>query len=63
MSSLDPRVKENWKKVQKQHAHPVNAIGMPIDAGDATTIKVWREEGLDKFVRIASEPSWPPLCS
>ncbi|MFL5244987.1 MAG: ABC transporter substrate-binding protein [Gemmataceae bacterium] len=55
MSSLDPRVKENWKKVQKQHAHPVNAIGMPIDAGDLKTMKVWRDEGLDKFARVASE--------
>jgi ABC-type branched-subunit amino acid transport system substrate-binding protein len=53
MSSLDPRVKENWKKVQKQHEFPVNAIGMRIDRDDSTTLKVWHEEGLDAFVKEA----------
>jgi ABC-type branched-subunit amino acid transport system substrate-binding protein len=54
MSSLDPRVKENWKKVQKQHAFPVNAIGMRIDKDDSTMLKVWQEEGLEAFVKEAS---------
>jgi ABC-type branched-subunit amino acid transport system substrate-binding protein len=55
MSSLDPRVKENWKKVQKQHPYPVNAIGMRIDSNDVTTLKIWREEGLDKLIKATSE--------
>jgi ABC-type branched-subunit amino acid transport system substrate-binding protein len=60
MASLDPRVKENWKRVQRQHAYPVNAIGMRIDSNDASTLKVWRDEGLDAFVKARSESKSGP---
>jgi hypothetical protein len=48
---LDPAVKNNWIEIQKQHTVPVNAIGVPIDARDQRTLKVWRDEGIDQFVK------------
>ena len=49
--ALDPGIKKNWIEIQKKHDLPVNAIGMKIDAKDTNTLRVWREEGIDKFVR------------
>lgn len=49
--ALDPRIKKNWEEIQKKHTVPVNAIGVPINPKDAATLKVWREEGIDKFVK------------
>lgn len=48
---LDPRVRKNWVEVQKKHDMPVNAIGMKIDSKDANTLRVWKEEGIDQFVK------------
>lgn len=48
---LDPAVKKNWIEVQKKHSNPVNAIGVKIEENDAKTLKIWREEGIDKFVK------------
>ena len=49
--SLDASIKKNWIEAQKKHDVPVNAIGVKIAAGDEATLRVWREEDIDKFVR------------
>jgi hypothetical protein len=48
---LDPAVKKNWIEVQKQHNVPVNAIGLKIDPKDQATMKVWKDEGIDQYVK------------
>jgi hypothetical protein len=48
---IKPEIKKNWAAIQKKHAEPVNAIGVKIKQNDAATLKVWREEGIDKFVK------------
>jgi hypothetical protein len=48
---LDAAIKKNWVELQKKHDAPVNAIGLKIDAKDEATLRVWREEGIDKFQR------------
>ncbi len=49
--ALDPRIKKNWEEIQKRHAVPVNAIGVKISPKDEATLKVWRAEGIDKWVK------------
>jgi hypothetical protein len=49
--SLNPAVKKNWIEVQKKHSNPVNAIGVKIEEKDKKTLTIWREEGIDKFVK------------
>ena len=49
--ALDPAIKRNWIEIQKNHTIPVNAIGLPIDPKDQATLKVWREEGIDQYVK------------
>jgi hypothetical protein len=49
--SLNPSVKKNWVEIQKKHDYPVNAIGVKIASKDEATLKVWREEGIDKFMQ------------
>ena len=48
---LDPKVKKNWIELQKRNDVPVNAIGVKIDPRDAVTLNVWRNEGLDQFIK------------
>ncbi len=48
---IDPAIKKNWIEIQKKYEHPVNAIGVKIDPKDQVTLKVWKEEGIDKFVK------------
>lgn len=50
--ALDAAVKKNWIEIQKKHGKPVNAIGMPIAANDAATLKVWKDEGIDQFMKL-----------
>ena len=49
--SLEPAIKKNWIEIQKRHDVPVNAIGVKIDSKDEKTLKVWRDEGIDQFIR------------
>lgn len=49
--ALDAAVKKNWIEIQKRSSRPVNAIGMPIDSRDEKTLKVWRDEGIDQFLK------------
>ncbi len=48
---IDPLVKKNWIEVQKRSPHPVNAIGMRIDPKDDFTMKAWRSEGIDQYLK------------
>jgi len=48
---LHPAVKKNWEEIQKKFSIPVNAIGVKIDPKDQATLKVWKEEGIDKFIK------------
>ncbi len=49
--AIPDNVKQMWAKTQEKHDSPVNAIGVKIDDKDAATLKVWREEGIDRFVK------------
>ena len=49
--TIDNAVKKNWIDVQKKHDVPVNAIGVKINPKDDRTLKVWKEEGIDQFVK------------
>ena len=48
---LSDSVKKNWIEIQKQYDHPVNAIGVKIDPKDEKTLGVWKEEGIDRFMK------------
>ena len=48
---LHINVKSNWIAIQKKYDYPVNAIGIQIAVNDYATLKIWREEGIDKFMR------------
>ena len=48
---VEATIKDNWEKLQEKYNYPVDALGRPIDAKDQETLKVWREEGIDQFVR------------
>ena len=48
---IDNAVKKNWIEIQKRHDVPVNAIGVKIDSKDEKTLKVWKEEGIDQFMK------------
>jgi hypothetical protein len=48
---IDPAIKKNWIEIQKKYDYPVNAIGVKISEKDDKTLKVWKDEGIDKFVK------------
>jgi hypothetical protein len=48
---LNPAVKRNWIEVQKKHSVPVNAIGVKIEPNDEKTLQIWRDEGIDQFLK------------
>jgi hypothetical protein len=49
--ALDNIIKKNWIEIQKKSTAPVNAIGIKINPKDEKTLKVWKEEGIDQFVK------------
>jgi hypothetical protein len=49
--AIDSSVRKNWIEIQKNHNTPVNAIGVRIDPRDENTLKIWKEEQIDKFMR------------
>ncbi len=49
--ALDTAVKKNWIEIQKKFDFPVNAIGVKIKPNDKKTLKVWKEEGIDSFMK------------
>ena len=48
---IKPEVKKNWTEIQKKHDYPVNAIGVKINSKDQATLKVWKDEGIDQFMK------------
>lgn len=46
---VDPNVRKQWEKLQERYNFPVDALGRPIDPKDPKTLKVWQEEGIDRF--------------
>jgi hypothetical protein len=49
--TIDSKIRKNWVEIQKRHNAPVNAIGMKIDPKDEKTLRVWKEEGIDRFMK------------
>ena len=49
--AIDAAVRDNWEKLQQQYNYPVDALGRPIDPKDQETLKVWRDEGVDLFMK------------
>jgi len=49
--ALAPNIKAAWIEIQKKSGVPVNAIGLKINPNDAMTMRVWQEEGIDRFVK------------
>ena len=49
--AIDPKVKENWEKLQEKYNYPVDALGRPIDPKDQETLHVWQNEGVDRFMQ------------
>lgn len=49
--SLNERVKKNWIEIQKKHKVPVNAIGVKIKDSDAKTLQIWKDEGIDAYLK------------
>ena len=49
--ALDPNVKANWEKLQEKYNYPVDALGRPIDQNDSETLRVWQDEGIDRFMQ------------
>ena len=47
---VDPNAKKQWEKLQEKYNYPVDALGRPIDPKDQKTLRVWREEGVDRFL-------------
>lgn len=46
---VDPNVRKQWEKLQERYNFPVDALGRPIDPKDQKTLRVWQEEGIDRF--------------
>lgn len=49
--AIDPKVKKQWEKTQEKYAYPVDTLGRPIDSKDQETLKVWQDEGIDRFMK------------
>ena len=49
--ALDSIIKKNWIEIQKKNTAPVNAIGVKINPKDEKTMKIWKEEGIDNFIK------------
>ena len=49
--ALDNIIKKNWIEIQKKNTVPVNAIGIKINPKDEKTMKIWKEEGIDTFIK------------
>jgi hypothetical protein len=49
--ALDAIIKKNWIEVQKKNTAPVNAIGIKINPKDEKTLKIWKDEGIESFLK------------
>lgn len=48
---INPLAKKNWIEIQKKKDVPVNAIGVKIESTDEKSMKVWKDEGIDAFLK------------
>jgi hypothetical protein len=48
---ISEAIKKNWIAIQKKNSVPVNAIGVKIGKDDEKTLKIWQDEGIDKFLK------------
>ncbi len=48
---INASVKRNWTEIQKKFDYPVNAIGVKIKENDTKTLSIWKEEGIDRFMK------------
>jgi hypothetical protein len=49
---ISEAIKKNWIAIQKKNTVPVNAIGVKIRKDDEKTLKIWQDEGIDKFLKL-----------
>lgn len=49
--AIHSRMKQSWIAMQKRHDVPVNPLGLDIDPRDQMTLKLWRDEGIDRFLK------------
>jgi hypothetical protein len=49
--AISEAIKKNWVAIQQKYSVPVNAIGVKIRKDDEKTLKIWKEEGLNKFLK------------
>ncbi|MGF1505879.1 MAG: hypothetical protein ACFB51_12230 [Anaerolineae bacterium] len=48
---VDDTIKKQWEDLQSKYNYPVDALGRPIDQKDQDTLNVWKEEGIDRFMK------------
>ncbi len=48
---ISDQIKKNWIEIQKKNDLPVNAIGVKIDSKDQKTLTVWKDNGIDQFLK------------
>jgi hypothetical protein len=48
---IHSRLKQSWIDMQKRHDVPVGPLGLEIDPRDQMTLKLWRDEGIDRFLK------------
>ena len=48
---VNTTVKKNWTEIQKKYDYPINAIGVRIKENDMKTLAVWKQEGIDFFMK------------
>lgn len=51
--ALPSHIREIWIEIQKHYSYPVCSIGVMIDPRDADTLKIWRSEGIERFMKAA----------
>ena len=49
--AIPEQVRKNWESIQQKYDFPVNAIGVKIDTKDEKTLRVWKDEGIDNFIK------------
>ena len=49
--AVNEAIKKNWIEIQKKYKVPVNAIGVQIKKNDKKTLKIWKEEGIDQYLK------------
>ncbi len=48
---ISESLKKHWKNIQQKSKVPVNAFGVKIDPKDRKLIKIWKDEGINKYLK------------